>query len=69
MVSDGSRCCLLTHPCREGLGVLLLVAEGPGLDLGAGLEPAETIVTQTETVVVKTEKQVPGQASCSFPSG
>jgi hypothetical protein len=30
-----------THPCREGLGVLLLVAERARLDLGASLEPAE----------------------------
>ena len=32
---------VFTHPCGEGLGVLLLVAEGAGLGLGAGLEPAE----------------------------
>jgi len=32
---------VFTHPCREGFGVLLLVAEGAGLGLGAGLEPAE----------------------------
>jgi len=48
---------VFTHPCGEGLGVLLLVAEGAGLGLGAGLEPGVGVDPELEPLAVDVVRQ------------